>query len=315
MKVLVTGSSGYIGGQTVLQLKDLGHYVIGVDWAEPPAHLVDAADRFIQEDFASQNCLREILTLLPDAIVHCAGTSLVGPSLTKPTLYYDNNFVKTKRLIDTLVSNNYLPRLVFSSSAAVYGETLLPCNETDATRPISPYGESKLMIEMLLRSYRHAYNFDSVAFRYFNACGADSQTRHGQAPGATHIIARVLESIRDDREFTLYGRDYDTVDGTCVRDYVHVEDIVRAHVMAIDAQLVPQGIYNLGTKRGVSNLEIIKTAEAVTGQRLRIADGDRRIGDPGVLTADPTLFNQTTNWSAYYTIEQTIEHAWRWYSQ
>ncbi len=206
-------------------------------------------------------------------------------------------------------------RLIFSSSAAVYGEPIMnPCHEVDPKEPVSPYGESKLMIEQILESYHRAYGLDYVAFRYFNACGADSQGRHGQEPGATHIIARVLESIRDGQEFVLNGIDYPTPDGTCVRDYVHVEDIARAHVLALDRRVEP-GVYNLGTSQGISNREIIDTAQQVTGSAVVIRVGDRRPGDPPMLTAGADKFNRyTTEWRKY-NLDDIIGHAWAWYKQ
>jgi UDP-glucose 4-epimerase len=187
--------------------------------------------------------LDAIKLFCPDAIIHCAGTSLVGPSVMNPEEYYNNNFVKTKTLLDFLIANHQKNvRVIFSSSAATYGEPIMtPCQEEDPAIPISPYGESKLMVELMMKSYATAYGLDFVAFRYFNACGADSQGRHGQAPGATHIIARVLESIRDGKTFTLYGDSYPTPDGTCIRDYIHVEDLADAHIMAMNPA-VPVGI-------------------------------------------------------------------------
>jgi len=313
MKVLVTGAAGYIGGQTMLALKDQGFKVIAVDTRPLPQHLRSVADRFLQEDFANAYALDQIRDQNPQAIVHCAGTSLVGPSVTNPELYYRNNTVKTKILIDYLVKNRIRTRVIFSSSAATYGNPArTPCSEQDPTMPVSPYGESKLMIEMMLRSYQEAYGIDYVAFRYFNACGADPQARHGQEPGATHIIARVLESIRDDKPFTLYGDTYPTPDGTCVRDYVHVADIARAHVMAVDCT-VPSSVYNLGTSNGASNREIIALAERVTGRIVDIRVGPIRAGDPDVLTASAALFNNTTTWIPEYDLEQMIQHAWAWY--
>ena len=153
-----------------------------------------------------------------------------------------------------------------------------------------------------------------MAFRYFNACGADAQSRHGQEPNATHIIARVLESIRDNRPFTLYGDNYPTPDGTCVRDYVHVADIARAHVMAVD-RTVPSSVYNLGTSNGASNREIIAMAERVTGRKVDIRVGPIRSGDPDVLTASASLFNNTTTWVPQYNLEEMIRHAWTWYTK
>jgi UDP-glucose 4-epimerase len=313
--VMVTGAAGYIGGQTMLALQDQGIKVLGVDTRALPYHLKSVADRFFQEDFASKYALDMIGEYQPRAIIHCAGTSLVGPSVTNPEIYYRNNFVKTKTLLDYLVKNNNKARVIFSSSAATYGDPVMtPCSEEDPAIPMSPYGESKLMIEMMLKSYASAYDIDYVAFRYFNACGADHKVRHGQEPNATHIIARVLESIRDGKTFTLYGDNYPTLDGTCVRDYVHVEDIARAHVMAVD-RTVPSSIYNLGAGDGASNKEIIAMAQRVTGIMAKVNVGPIRPGDPAVLTASAALFNNTTTWVPQYNLEEMVRHAWAWYNR
>jgi UDP-glucose 4-epimerase len=313
--VLVTGAAGYIGGQTMLALRDQGFKVIAVDTRPLPQHLRSVADRFLQEDFANAYALDQIRDQNPQSIVHCAGTSLVGPSVSNPELYYRNNVVKTKTLLDYLVKNRIRTRVIFSSSAAAYGNPMrTPCVEQDPTMPVSPYGESKLMVEMMLRSYQEAYDIDYVAFRYFNACGADPKQRHGQEPNATHIIARVLESIRDNKPFTLYGDTYPTSDGTCIRDYVHVADIAQAHVMAVD-RTVPTSVYNLGTSHGASNREIIAVAERVTGRKVDIRVGPIRAGDPDVLTASASLFNNTTTWIPQYNLEEMVQHAWAWYNK
>lgn len=315
MTVIVTGAAGYIGGQTMLTLRDQGMQVIGIDLRSLPRHLQSVPDRFYQEDFASKHGLGRLLEHRPTAVIHCAGTSLVGPSMTDPESYYRNNFVKTKSLADYVIKHVPKTRIVFSSSAAVYGEPVItPCQESDPPLPVSPYGESKLMIEQMLAAYHRAYGLDYVAFRYFNACGADSQGRHGQETGATHIIARVLESLRDGREFTLNGADYPTADGTCVRDYVHVEDIAQAHMMATHA-VVPSGVYNLGTSVGASNREIMKTAESITNRDLRYVMGARRVGDPAVLTATSQRFNLVTGWVPHYNLHEIIQHAWTWYQR
>jgi UDP-glucose 4-epimerase len=315
MMVVVTGAAGYIGGEISLLLKDAGHTVMGIDRRPCPAHLKDAFDQFVQADFDSDESYRELIKAQPSAIVHCAGTSLVGPSIKHPSDYYHNNVVKTLNLLNIMHSALPKTRLIFSSSAAVYGEPIMnPCHEVDPKEPVSPYGESKLMVEQILASYHRAYGLDYVAFRYFNACGADSQGRHGQEPGATHIIARVLESIRDSQEFTLNGINYPTHDGTCVRDYVHVEDIARAHVLALDRQVVP-GVYNLGTSHGVSNREIIDTAQQVTGTAVVICVGERREGDPPVLTANADQFGRYSHDWKQYNLLDIVQHAWKWYNR
>lgn len=314
--VLVTGSSGYIGGQTVLALKDHGHTVIGVDSLPVPDHLRGVADRSYQEDFASAHGLELLHKFDPMAIIHCAGTSLVGPSMTVPDKYYHNNFVKTKTLLDKLHEINSPARVIFSSSAAVYGNPVMtPCQEIDPTEPISPYGESKLMTEWMMRAYQRSQDLDYVALRYFNACGADPKARHGQRNGATHIIARVLESVRYKTQFVINGHDFETADGTCIRDYVHVADIARAHVQALERGSVPAGVYNLGTTQGASNLEIVAAAQSVVGREIPVEFGPRREGDPAILTADAGKFTQACGWTAMYSLSDMISHAWAWYNR
>lgn len=314
-RVVVTGAAGYIGGQTVLRLLDAGHSVFAIDRSLETNPLNDCGAKWLVGDFVGEVALEAIKNFRPEAIIHCAGTSLVGPSILNPEEYYDNNFVKTKRLCDFLLTLDQRPRLIFSSSAATYGNPIItPCQEIDPAEPISPYGESKLMIEWMLRSYRHAYGLDSVSFRYFNACGADSQGRHGQRPGATHIIARVLESLLNKQQFVLNGDKFETADGTCVRDYIHVEDLADAHILAINTA-IPGGVYNLGTNQGHSNREIIAMAEQVTGQTVDVVTGPARAGDPAQLTADPSKFAQVSGWQAHYQLEDIVRHAWAWYNR
>lgn len=316
MRVVVTGGAGYIGGQTVLQLLDRGHSVMGIDRDLHHNVLQDSAAKWLTGDFAGEVALGAIKTFQPDAIIHCAGTSLVGPSIANPQEYYDNNFVKTKMLCDFLVKEKIKTRLIFSSSAATYGNPIMtPCHEVDPAEPISPYGESKLMIEWMLRAYQQAYGLDYVAFRYFNACGADSLGRHGQRPGATHIIARVLEALRDNTgAFVLNGTDFETEDGTCVRDYVHVEDLAAAHILAIDPK-IPSGVYNLGTNTGYSNLQIIHGAIKITQKDLEYHVGPKRPGDPAQLTADAAKFMSVSGWKPQWALEDILRHAWTWYTR
>jgi UDP-glucose 4-epimerase len=313
MNVVVTGAAGYIGGQIALQLRDAGHKVTGIDRKPLPRHLQGTMS-FVQADFDSDTSYRRLLDVRPEAIVHCAGTSLVGPSIKHPSDYYHNNVVKTLNLLNIVLNAMPRTRFIFSSSAAVYGEPIrIACHEDDPLQPISPYGQSKLMVEQILESYHQAYGLDYVAFRYFNACGADSQGRHGQEPGATHIIARVLESIRDTKDFVLNGIDYPTPDGTCVRDYVHVEDIANAHIMALDPK-VTAGVYNLGSNTGTSNREIVDAAQQVTGRAVVIQLGEPRLGDPPMLTASAAKFGLVAGAWKHHELEDMIRHAWAWYN-
>jgi UDP-glucose 4-epimerase len=316
MKVTVTGAAGFIGGETLLKLVDAGHDVLAIDREMPPGHLIPVPCQWHTGDFSAELGLDSIKRFCPDAIIHCAGTSLVGPSITNPEEYYNNNFVKTKILLDYLVKNHDKQvRFIFSSSAATYGNPVMtPVQEVDPTEPISPYGESKLMVDWMLKRYAHAYGLNYVSFRYFNACGADGQTRHGQVLGGTHIIARVLESVKNKQDFTVYGTDYPTADGTCIRDYIHVEDLALAHIAAID-QSVPNGIYNLGTTTGTSNLEVVQVAAGVTKADIAMLHGPKREGDPAILTADAGKFMSVSSWQPRFNLEDMITHAWAWYNR
>jgi len=310
--VVVTGAAGYIGGEIALLLKDAGHTVIGIDRRPLPRHLEDFMD-FVQADFDSDESYRRLIAVRPTAIVHCAGTSLVGPSILNPSDYYHNNVVKTLNLLNIVMSAVPRARFIFSSSAAVYGEPIMtPCHEVDPREPISPYGESKLMVEQILASYHRAYGLDYVAFRYFNACGADPQGRHGQEPGATHLIAKFLEASRDDGQFRIYGDDYPTADGTCVRDYVHVEDIARAHVLALNHK-IPAGVYNLGSSQGTSVKQIMDRARTIVSKMPYINVDPKREGDPPVLTADSAKFNLVAGTWQQHDLDAMIQHAWNWY--
>jgi UDP-glucose 4-epimerase len=313
--IVVTGASGYIGGQIALKLADTKQQVLGID--RRPCHkgLSGAFAEFVQGDFADQESLTKIIKAQPRAIIHCAGTSLVEPSMTDPAEYYQNNMFKTMTMLDIVRSALPRTRVIFSSSASVYGEPIMtPCHEVDPCEPISPYGESKRMIEQVLISYHRAYKLDYVAFRFFNACGADPQGRHGSEANDTHLISRLLEATRDNGQFKVYGDDYPTADGTCVRDYVHVDDIAQAHIQALSST-VPAGIYNLGSNTGTSVMQIIERARIITGQMPYVGTKARRNGDPPELTANSAKFDrEVANWQQY-NLDDIIQHAWNWYTK
>ena len=312
MKVVVTGVSGFIGGQIMLALRDADHDVMGIDFNGLPHVLKSVPNTFYQTGFSSSDGIAAMQKYQPDVIVHCAGTSLVGPSMRNPGLYYSNNATNTLELMKEIIGTMPGTRVIFSSSAAVYGEPVItPCSEVDPPMPVSPYGESKHMVEQMLAAYNHAYGLDYVAFRYFNVCGADSQGRHGQTPTATHIIARVLSAAKNNTEFVCNGNTYETPDGTCVRDYIHVEDIAQATLLALDSK-IKSGIYNLSNGTGASNLDIIQLARTVTGCEIPVKFGPARSGDPALLTGDSTKFREAAGWAPRFTMTDSIEHAWRW---
>lgn len=312
--IVVTGASGYIGGQIALKLADAGQKVLGIDRRPCHAGLASAFADFVQDDFASDESLGKIIAAQPGAIIHCAGTSLVGPSMLHPSDYYKNNVTKTMTLLEIVRQALPRTRFIFSSSAAVYGEPIMtPCHEVDPCDPISPYGESKRMVEQILASYHRAYGLDYVAFRYFNACGADPQGRHGQEPGATHLIARWLEATRDDGQFRVYGDDYPTDDGTCVRDYVHVDDIAHAHILALNPA-IESGVYNLAGGEGTSVKQIMEQARTIVGKMPYVGVGPKRAGDPAVLTASSDKFDRAIGmpWRTH-NLSDVIRHTWAWY--
>jgi len=311
--VVITGGGGYIGGQTAIYFKEQGWTVTAIDRNPIYDHLEPYIDNYIHADFAEPTGLSFLHSA--DVVVHCAGSSLVGPSIKDPSVYYENNFIATKRMLDYMVGNKLFPKIIFSSSAAVYGNPLMtPIREEDPKDPISPYGISKHMVEQLLETYSVAYGINYVGLRYFNAAGADPQGRHGQAKDATHIIAKVMEAIKHNRVFTLNGTGLATEDGTCIRDYVHVADIAKAHYYAQQDHVV-SGFYNLSTGLGASNLEILRKCCTVSGGKPQaVVEGPSREGDPDTLVAHNKKFFEVSNWQNEYHVDDIINHAWKWYN-
>lgn len=320
MKVIVTGGCGYIGSHVARAFKLNGDEVYIIDRVKREHTLKDIDGYFI-EDFASDGSLATIYNLAPDVIVHCAGTSLVGPSIDNPSEYWDNNVVKTVRMMDVLKELPKRPLILFSSSASVYGEPeTLPIPEKHRISPISPYGNTKATCERIFKDYYTAYAIPSVCFRFFNAAGAEPHNSDlGQEPGATHIVARALEASLNNETFKLYGKTYNTIDGTCVRDYIHVWDLAQAHVLAskmmsstnyVGAQQV-----NLGTGKGISNYEIVNYVRSRYGLK-DVETVAPRMGDPAVLVAECDQARHLLNWEPRFSdINTIIDSAYKWYSK
>lgn len=319
--VVVTGGCGYIGSHVARAFKQNGDTVHIVDQVQRN-HTLKDIDGYLIADFASDEALSMIVNLEPDVVVHCAGTSLVGPSMTDPAEYYTNNIVKTIALLNVVRHMPNRPVILFSSSASVYGvPDTWPTDEGSDIQPISPYGATKAMTERILDDYFRAYDIHSMCFRYFNAAGAEPfNSDLGQEPGATHIVARALEASIAERAFTVNGDDYDTDDGTCVRDYVHVWDLAQAHILGVNYLLddYPQpGAYvlNLGTREGISNKQIVDYVFNKYGLPF-VNYGERRPGDPDILVADATQAKNLLGWVPKYSnIETIIDSAHKWYTK
>jgi len=307
-KICVTGGAGFIGSHTAKVLREEGAQVFVLDnrYTEAGGR---HADCFCKEDYSDEDTLDFLQLRKVDGFVHCAGSSLVGPSIKDPGLYYDNNVGKTVKLLNHLSNWDNKPFIVFSSSAATYGiPQTVPVKENDPKKPISPYGKSKLMIERVLQDFDTAFNIKYFAYRYFNACGADANDHKlGPEPGDTHIIPKIFEAFQNNEAFQMYGTDYNTPDGTCVRDYIHVTDLAQAHALACE-QLIngsASKIYNLGTNNGYSNQQLIDAFKKHVGD-IQVTHAERRIGDPDELVADASKIKTDLNWEAQYSDIDTI---------
>jgi len=304
--ILVTGATGFIGGAICIELKKLGHNITGVDKVYRE-RIGPYIDRFLLGDIEFVITPDFLMNYNFDAVIHCAGTSLVGPSVYWPDDYYTNNVAKTINLISLLNKYQKHTHFMFSSSASVYKTSRKLLDEDDPKEPLSPYARTKFMIEQVLEDYRKAHNFKYTVFRYFNACGAVPGGIHGQQPHATHIFPQLFES----KTFLLNGTDYDTDDGTCVRDYIHINDIATAHVRAMERHAI--GVYNLGSGVGMSNQQIInKVFEKIGEQPIKI--GPRRQGDSDSLVADISKAKMIMQWTPMCTLTDIVNDLSDWYN-
>ena len=318
MKILIVGGAGYIGSHMVLTLRAQSHEVIVLDdlssgnaEAVPEGCLVagSIADTALLDRLFNDHRF--------EAVMHFASFIQVGESVEKPAKYYGNNLINTVKLLDAMVRHG-VDRFVFSSTAAIFGQPVhTPIDENHPKHPINPYGRSKWMVEQVLQDYGTAYGLRSVCLRYFNAAGADPETRIGERHDPeTHLIPLLLQVASGRRKSVqVFGRDYDTPDGTCIRDYIHILDLCAAHSLAL-ADLAGSGVstaYNLGNGSGFSVRQVIDAVHKVTGRALRVIDGPRRAGDPARLVADSALARQSLGWTPVYPdLDTIVSHAWDW---
>lgn len=319
MKILVVGGAGYVGSHTVRLLSSRGHDVWVYDNLSRGHAASVRREQLIEGNLTDRSRLVKVLMDKEiEAVMHFAAFALVGESVQHPAMYYHNNVVASLELLEAMRTVGVW-RFVFSSTTATYGQPeVMPIRETTPQNPINPYGFTKLVVERALRDYAHAYGFGTAALRYFNASGASSDGTIGEDHDPeTHLIPIVLQVALGQRDAVhVFGNDYPTPDGTCVRDYIHVDDLATAHVAALE-KLEPSKIMelNLGTGVGHSVLQVIEASRRVTGHPIPMINGARRPGDPACLIADSTLAQQTLNWKPQtISIERIVETAWNWHS-
>lgn len=322
MKILVLGGAGYIGSHTVYELIDAGNEVVIIDNLET-GHIeaVHPEAKFYQGDLRNRDFVDSVLDQEKeiDAVIHFAANSLVGESMIHPLKYYDNNLCGTKVMLESLVAHG-INKIVFSSTAATYGEPeKVPILETDKTEPTNTYGETKLSMEKMFKWVGKAHGLRFVSLRYFNACGAHESGNIGEDHSPeTHLIPLILQVPNGKREaISIFGTDYDTKDGTCIRDYIHVTDLAQAHILAV--QYLMEGnesnIFNLGNGIGFSVKEVIETARKVTGKSIKAVEEERRAGDPAILIASSEKARRILGWNPEHAdLEEIIASAWKWHS-
>ena len=319
MRILVTGGAGYIGSHFVrMASKSDDEVIVADNLSRGHQESIPDGVQFKNVDIRDAEKISEVIRKhSPEAVVHFAAFAYVGESVEHPELYYQNNVVGSYNLIRA-ASENKVKYFVFSSTCSVYGNPgKVPISEEAQTNPINPYANTKLMIEMTLKDFQSAYGMKYVSLRYFNAAGADDSGEIGESHNPEpHLIPIVLEAACGKREkVSVFGNDYNTPDGTCIRDYIHVNDLSDAHIKALEylANGNESTIINLGTGAGNSVMEIIKTAESITGKKIEFKISERRKGDPAILVADNTKALKILNWKPKYTIDDIIRTAWNWH--
>jgi len=318
MKILVVGGAGYIGSHMVKKLANAGNAVITLDNLSYGYRDAVKYGEFVEGDLGDDSVLNSIFKAGDiDAVMHFAGFIQVGESMTKPSMYYHNNVANTLTLLDAMLRFD-LKNFIFSSTAAIFGEPeYTPIDEKHNKQPINPYGHSKLMIEQVLDDYDAAYDLRSTCLRYFNAAGADPDGELGERHvPETHLIPLILQAASGRREdIKVFGDDYETDDGTCVRDYIHINDLCDAHLLALKKMMKDDqsARYNLGNGRGFSVKQVIDVAKEISGNDFKVSIEPRRAGDPAVLVADAALARQQLNWQPKFAdLKNIVQSAWNW---
>lgn len=317
--ILVAGGAGYIGSHMCLYLIDKGYVPVVYDNLSE-GHKEAVFGEFVHGDLNDSKLLKQTFIKYDiKAVMHFAAHCYVGVSVTNPKEYYENNVFNTFNLINVMKECN-IDKFIFSSTCATYGNPIkLPLTEDHPQDPINPYGNTKLCVEKILFDYSKAYNFKSIMLRYFNASGADPQSRTGEFhEPETHLIPNVLDAALGIKELKVFGDDYPTTDGTCIRDYIHVTDLAQAHYLALEKLLNGYGtdVFNLGNGEGYSNKQIIDTVEKVTGKKVNYTIEPRREGDPPVLVGSNKKAKEILNWNPEYnSIGSIIETAWNWHKK
>jgi UDP-glucose 4-epimerase len=315
--ILVTGGAGYVGSHCVKELLRRGHAVVVFDNLSQGHRKAVLTEHFVKADLLDQEALSQTFDNYSiDAVMHFAGLIRVGESVDNPQIYYQNNVLGTLNLLQTMREHG-VNRMIFSSSAAVYGDPeVIPIPESHSKQPKNPYGRTKWMVEEILRDYMDAYGLHYIALRYFNAAGCDLEGQLGENHDPeTHLIPIVLDVALGKRNYiTIFGNDYDTPDGTCIRDYVHVSDLAKAHVLSLNALTngAESTSYNLGIGSGYSVREVIDVCRRVTRHAIIVREGERRAGDPPRLIADPARIKRDLNWQPRFTdLTEIVTTAWR----
>ncbi|MCX7921087.1 MAG: UDP-glucose 4-epimerase GalE [Clostridia bacterium] len=319
MAVLVTGGAGYIGSHTVAELIEKGEDVVIIDSLEKGHKEAVFGGKLVVGDLRDTEFLKNFFKENNiEAVIHFAAYIEAGESVVDPLKHYNNNVISTLNLL-TAMKEAGVKKIVFSSTAATYGEPQnIPICEDDRTLPINPYGETKLAVEKALKWADNAYGIKHVALRYFNAAGAHVSGKIGEGHSPeTHLIPIVLQVASGKRdEIKLFGNDYDTPDGSCVRDYIHVTDLAQAHILALEylRKNSESNVFNLGNGRGFSNKQVVEIARQVTGREIKAVDAPRRPGDPAVLVASSKKAMEILGWKPKYTeLSTIIETAWNWH--